>query len=151
MSKKEKISIVYVNKKGIKKSVTFYMDKKTIKVLNNKTINTKYKLEYQIEEYHFIERERKYRKRYIHNDNYIYNCLCSNEKTKLDNLVYIEKVNKIIDAIKGLSLKQQMIIKKILLDGKKQVEVAKELKISKSSVNITYKRAIKNLKKIINK
>ena len=37
----------------------------------------------------------------------------------------------------------------IFYEGKKKVDIARELNISKSAVSITYKRAIKNLKKIV--
>ncbi len=57
---------------------------------------------------------------------------------------------ELYDAIKHLNKNQQIIVKKIL-EGKKQIEISKELNKSKDNVSKTIKRIIANLKLILEK
>jgi len=70
---------------------------------------------------------------------------------------YIERTEKtdingrLRKAIDRLSLRQQEIIKKVFFENKSQVEVAKELGITEGTVSVTLERALKNLKKFLEK
>lgn len=60
-----------------------------------------------------------------------------------------EEKEKLYKAISLLALKQQIVIKKIFFEGKKQEEVAVELNVSQPAISVTLDRAIRNLKKIL--
>ena len=60
-----------------------------------------------------------------------------------------EEKEKLYTAISSLTVKQQIVIKKIYFEGKKQEEVAKELNTTQPTVSKNLDRAIKKLKKIL--
>ena len=142
MKDKVKIVLSFVNKRGENKNVKFYIDKCFYDLISNDSLDEKNKQEILIDEYHRIERERKQNKKILK-----YNLSCNdiidNSFVSIDDQIFKQEIkNKILSYLNGLSYM-------IFYEGKKKVDVARELNISKSAVSITYKRAIKNLKKIV--
>ena len=149
MKEKVKIVLSFVNKRGENKNVKFYIDKCFFDLISNDSLDEKYKQEILIDEYHRIERERKQNKKILK-----YNLSCNdiidNSFVSIDDQIFKQEIkNKILSYLNGLSYKQRKVIYMIFYEGKRKVDVARELNISKSAVSITYKRAIKNLKKIV--
>ena len=149
MKDKVKIVLSFVNKRGENKNVKFYIDKCFFDLISNDSLDEKNKQEILIDEYHRIERERKQNKKILK-----YNLSCNdiidNSFVSIDDQIFKQEIkNKILSYLNGLSYKQRKVIYMIFYEGKKKVDVARELNISKSAVSITYKRAIKNLKKIV--
>lgn len=70
---------------------------------------------------------------------------------------FIEKIEKteingrLRKAVDRLSLRQQEIIIKVFFEDKSQAEVAKELGVTEGTVSITMERALRNLKKFLEK
>ena len=149
MSKKIKVTFNLENKKGEKKNVSFYMDESTYLLLNNEVISEYDKNRYLYDEYYFYLKEQK-NKRRIKIFNNIENFKEVDESENLSNSV-VNKKNHLLLYLKGLSIKQQEVIKKIVLENKSITQASKELHVSKQSVSLTYKRAINNLRKIVNK
>ncbi len=149
MKDKVKIVLSFVNKRGENKNVKFYIDKCFFELISNDSLDEKYKQEILIDEYHRIERERKQNKKILK-----YNLSCNdiidNSFVSIDDQIFKQEIkNKILSYLNGLSYKQRKVIYMVFYEGKKKVDIARELNISKSAVSITYKRAIKNLKKIV--
>lgn len=59
-----------------------------------------------------------------------------------------EKYSNLHKAISSLSKEQQWLVKEVYFKGRSQVEIAKELGISKSSLNDRLSRALKKIKKL---
>lgn len=149
MKEKVKIVLSFVNKRGENKNVKFYIDKCFFDLISNDSLDEKYKQEILIDEYHRIERERKQNKKILKN-NLSCNDIIDNSFVSIDDQIFKQEIkNKILSYLNGLSYKQRKVIYMIFYEGKRKVDVARELNISKSAVSITYKRAIKNLKKIV--
>ena len=149
MSKKIKVTFNLENKKGEKKNVSFYMDESTYLLLNNEVISEYDKNRYLYDEYYSYLKEQK-NKRRIKIFNNIENFKEVDESENLSNSV-VNKKNHLLLYLKGLSIKQQEVIKKIVLENKSITQASKELHVSKQSVSLTYKRAINNLRKIVSK
>ena len=146
ISNQKRVVLYFVNNKGLKKCVKFYIDKKSYDLLFDKSIAIEERQKYLIDEYHEYERERYYKRKHISLDS-IDNLVFSPESSVFYEIDYAE----LKEAINKLSPMQKEIIKRVYFEGKKQHKVAKELNVSKGTVSITLKRALVNLKKSLQK
>ncbi len=75
-----------------------------------------------------------------------------NSKTDiLQNYIAEEEIKDLHIAIAQLTPRQQQLVKMIYFDEKSQEEVANLLGISQSTISLTLKKAIENLKKLLEK
>lgn len=133
MNEKVKVVLEFTNKKNKKKEVVFYMDKETYKVLNDQSVDEATRQRYLLDEYYFINKERKYYRKHIIED---LDKIGKEDKqhidfSKWDNLLTEEEIK---------------IIELIYVKGLKQVEVSALFCISKQAIN---KKISKIKKKII--
>lgn len=150
MNKQVEVKLDFINKKGEEKHVRFYMEKQTYEILFDKSISEDFRKQYLIDEYHEYEKERYFKRKFLSIDSEMAESLGLIERiTITSNETYDNEntINEIILAIKSLSDKQKEIITKVYLENKKQVEVAKELGVSKAFISKTISKAIDNLKK----
>lgn len=154
METQVEVRLNFINKNGKEKNVKFYMEKKTYEMLFDKSINEEIRHQYLVDEYHEYERERYYQKKFVSFDNEMAEALNLIENTSIfaKERYEDENISKDIQAaIKMLSFRQQEIIIKVYFENMKQVEVAKELGVSKEFISKTLSKAIKNLKKLLKK
>ena len=140
MYKQIKVVLDFVNERGQNKRVKFYMDKKSYEILQDKSIAPNVRYQYLIDEYHEYERERYYRRRHIILDLSKY-LVASDDNDNFKEL----NTRQLREVIEKLPERQKELIIKIYFEGKTQIKIAKELNISKSTVSITLKRALRNL------
>ena len=140
---KVKVNLKFINAKGEKKDVTFYMDKKSYEMICYPSISEETRQWYLENEYHEYERERNFQRKHPLLD--------------VDTLDIIDPIydeydydSEIIErCISKLTPRQRKIIQMKFKDGKKQKEIAKELNISKQSVSDAMHRIYETLKKYL--
>lgn len=145
---KVEVKLSFFNKKQELKQVKFFMDKHTYEILFDKSVDEIVRHQYLIDEYHEYEKERYYQRKFVPFDTSIAEAF---GLIRYKSEIYDENYEMLIDAIKKLSLRQQEILFKVYFENKKQVEVAKELGVSKCFVSKTLAKAINNLKIILEK
>lgn len=79
-----------------------------------------------------LAKQRLQRRNFIETDNVVFE---ENDDTPLDNIIRTETYRLIHSALKDLAPGNQKIIQMYYLEGKSSGEIAKELKLSRSTVN----------------
>ena len=155
MSKQVEVKLDFINKKGELKHVKFWMDKQTYEMLLDESISEEIRHKYLVEEYHEYERERYHNRKFVSFDSEM-----AEELDLIEDITSISSEdryeneiinNEIKNAINMLSPRQNEIINKVYFENKKQIEVAKELGVTKEFVSKTLSKALDNLKKILKK
>ena len=155
MSKQVEVKLDFINKKGELKHVKFWMDKQTYEMLLDESISEEIRHKYLVEEYHEYERERYHNRKFVSFDSEMAEELdLIEDSTSISSEDRYENEiinNEIKNAINMLSPRQNEIINKVYFENKKQIEVAKELGVTKEFVSKTLSKALDNLKKILKK
>ena len=155
MSKQVEVKLDFINKKGELKHVKFWMDEQTYEMLFDESISEEVRHQYLVDEYHEYERERYYNRKFVSFDSEMAEALdLIEDKASISSEERYENEiinNEIKDAINMLSPRQKEIINKVYFENKKQIEVAKELGVTKEFVSKTLSKALDNLKKILKK
>ena len=144
MYKKVKVSFNYINKKGIIVKTSLYIEKYLYDILYDESITEEERVNYLIDEYQNFISEKNYKRKVYNNEN--------TQNMAVKEIINENTINiNILNLLNALSVRQKEIIYKIYFENKKQSQIAKELNITKQSVSLTYKRALKKLKKFIKK
>lgn len=154
MIKKVEVKLNFMNKKGERKHVKFYMDKQTYEILFDKSISENIRHQYLVEEYHEYERERYYQRKFVNFNCEIAEALDLVEDTSLlTEKKYETKSNHsdIEKAIIQLTPRQQEMVKLIYWEGKSQKELCEIYGVKKQAINDAIKRIHKHLRKILEK
>ena len=152
MSRKIKVELNFINKKGFQKDVTFFMDKETYEILLDETISQEYRHQYLVNEYHELENERFFKRKYISLDEGENNRLDMIEDTgtSVEEKYYKDKQTEILkEAITKLTKRQQEMVKYIYYEGKSQSELCKIYGLKKQTINDAIKRIHNRLRKIL--
>lgn len=150
MSNKQKVCIEFINKKGVLKKGSFYMDKKTYEILFDESINEEFRKQYLIDEYHEYEREKYYKRKYKKVDIEILDLINSNNIENYE-INKRESYNRINELLEELNIDQRNIIYLLLYKGYTQNEIAKKLGISKQAVSKRIKVISNKARKIFKK
>lgn len=155
MSKQVEVKLDFINKKGELKHVKFWMDKQTYEMLLDESISEEIRHKYLVDEYHEYERERYHNRKFVSFDSEMAEELdLIEDSTSISSEDRYENEiinNEIKNAINILSPRQNEIINKVYFENKKQIEVAKELGVTKEFVSKTLSKALDKLKKILKK
>lgn len=155
MSKQSEVKLDFINKKGELKHVIFWIDKQTYEMLFNESISEEIRHQYLVDEYHEYERERYHNRKFVSFDSEMAEALdLIEDNTSISSEDRYENEiinNEIKNAINMLSPRQKEIINKVYFENKKQIEVSKELGVTKEFVSKTLSKALDNLKKILKK
>lgn len=142
---KVKVNLKFINAKGEKKDVTFYMDKKSYDMICDPSINEETRQWYLENEYHEYERERNFKRKHPFLDV---------DTLDIINPIYDEYDydSEIIErCISKLTPRQKEMVKMKFKDGKSQNEIAEAFGISKQSVSDAMQRIYTTLKRHIEK
>lgn len=154
MIKQVEVKLNFINKSKKLKHVTFYMCKKTYEILFDKSISENLRHQYLVEEYHEYERERYYHRKFVSFDCEMAESLDLLEDKSLSVMENYETKlshNKIENAIKQLTPRQQEMVKLIYWEGKSQKELCEIYGVKKQAVNDAIKRIHNHLRKILDK
>lgn len=139
------VKLSFVNKRGEKKNVQFYMDKLTYESLQDETVTEEMRQAYLVDEYHESLRERNRSRKYCDVDegflkNIEYECEELSNPGKYDDLHM---------AISMLTERQREFVYLKFYENKTQEEIAQIYGISKQSVSDSMRRIYASLKKQI--
>ena len=151
---KQKVYLEFINKKGRKKNVIFYMDKQSYNLINDKTIKEEERNKYLIEEYHEYERERYHKRKFVSFDvetAEFLDLIADKSETPLEKRKLKGDYVELYNAIKKLNPRQQEIIKLIYWEGKSQKDLTKIYGVKKQAISDAVRRIHEKLKKILDK
>lgn len=137
-----------ITKNNKTQTIAVMVDDQTAKILEG--LDEKIRHEYIVSEYETYLIERKETRRHqsfemtLENGHEFEDEGSSPEEKCIEN----EKYSNLHKAICSLSEEQQWLVKEVYFKGRSQVEIAKELGITKSSLNDRLSRALKKIKKI---
>ncbi|CDC41754.1 putative RNA polymerase sigma-70 region 4 [Firmicutes bacterium CAG:449] len=140
MSEQIEVKLDFINKKHELKHVKFFMDKTTYKILFDKSVSEEIRHQYLIDEYHAYEKERYHQRKFVSFDE----AYCINKEEKYDFKIIKKAINK-------LSSRQKEIIFKVYFEDKKQIEVAKELNVTRQFISKTLSKSMNKLKIMLEK
>lgn len=156
--KKTKVNFEFINEKKELKKVVFYMDEKYYKDLFHPSISEEIRNECLLAEYRMSCKDDKYKRRHVgfevDEEGFIIEKQDKNQLSP-EEVFYLteskkeqfEKIKSYISQVK--SLKQQKALTCFLINGLKNKEAAKIMKISESSYCELLKRAVNSLKEQI--
>ena len=151
---KQKVYLEFINKKGVKKKVMFYMDKQSYEMICDKSISDAERNKYLADEYHEYERERYYKRKFVSFDVEMAEAL---ELIEDESLSYAEKIEikfknkELYEAINKLTPRQQEIVRLIYWEGKTQKELTEIYGIKKQSICDAVGRIHTTLRRLLRK
>lgn len=139
------VKLSFINKKGERKNVRFYMEKLTYESLFDERISEEERQTYLENEYHEYAREQNRKRKFKQVDEDYFNTV-ADEAGDLNN---IGKYDDLHIAISMLTDRQKEFVRLKFYDNKSQEEIARMYGISKQSVCDSMRRIYASLKKII--
>jgi RNA polymerase sigma factor (sigma-70 family) len=154
MGKQVEVELNFINKKGEEKHVKFWMDKQTFDALHDESVSEEIRHRYLVDEYHAIEQERYYKRKFVPFDCELAQSLELIEDTSISNeeKYDLDLNNEAIkEAIMKLSPRQKEIVKLLYWEGKSQKDLCKIYGLKKQSVSDAVKRIHIALRNILKK
>ena len=154
MSKQVEVKLDFINKKGEKKHVKFWMDKQTYEMLFDESISEEVRHQYLVDEYHEYERERYYNRKFVSFDSEMAQALDLIEDTSMSNEEKYEMDlnNEVIkEAISKLNPRQQEMVRLLYWEGKSQKDLCEIYGVKKQAISDAVKRIHDSLRKILDK
>lgn len=154
MSKQVEVKLDFINKKGEKKHVKFWMDKQTYEMLFDESISEEVRHQYLVDEYHEYERERYYNRKFVSFDSEMAQALNLIEDTSMSNEEKYEMDlnNEVIkEAISKLNPRQQEMVRLLYWEGKSQKDLCEIYGVKKQAISDAVKRIHDSLRKILDK
>ena len=139
------VKLSFINKKGERKNVQFYMDKLTYEALNDKSVTEQMRQQYLVDEYHEILRERNRSRKFCDVDE----VFLKNIEYECEELSNPGKYDDLHMAISMLTDRQREFVHLKFYENKTQEEIAQIYGISKQSVSDSMRRIYASLKKQI--
>lgn len=138
-----------ITKNNKTKTIYTLVDEKTAEILENSS--KKIRHEYIVVEHNIYLNNLKETRRHQSIDISLENGLDyeDDELTPEEKYIEKEKITELHKAIFLLSQDQKWLIREVYFKGRSQVEIAKELGISKSSLNDRLSRALEKIKKFL--
>ena len=152
--KKIEVKLDFINKKGEKKHVKFWMDKQTYEMLFDESISEEVRHQYLVDEYHEYERERYYNRKFVSFDSEMAQALDLIEDTSMSNEEKYEMDlnNEVIkEAISKLNPRQQEMVRLLYWEGKSQKDLCEIYGVKKQAISDAVKRIHDSLRKILDK
>lgn len=155
-SKNIYVEFTFINKKGIKKTVHFPMDKQSYDAYHDPSVPEEWTNRMMLEEYREYCAEQNYRKKVMpwpvdnHGNEIEFPCEEPTIEERMEEQEERKEKMSIIERILSLMpLKQRIAFALVELEGLSQRQAAKEMKINEASFSKLYRRAKKRFEQIL--
>lgn len=137
------VKLSFINHKGERKNVRFYLEKMTYEALLDESVSEEERQAFLVNEYHEYAREQNRKRKFKQVDEDYFNTV-ADESEDLNN---IGKYDDLHIAISMLTDRQKEFIRLKFYENKSQEEIARMYGISKQSVCDSMRRIYVSLKK----
>lgn len=137
------VKLSFINDKGERKNVRFYLEKMTYEALLDESVSEEERQVFLVNEYHEYAREQNRKRKFKQVDEDYFNTV-ADESEDLNN---IGKYDDLHIAISMLADRQKEFIRLKFYENKSQEEIARMYGISKQSVCDSMRRIYASLKK----